>query len=211
MADSKPDPKPDPSLNSMALQQYLDRWQAGDRAAADELLNVAGKRLEKLARRMCKSFPNVRDWAETGDVLQNSLIRLLRTLQSMRPATTRDFFNLAAVHIRRELLDLARHYKGRGWQSLDAPVVGDGETTPRPRAEPSEPVPEEFDLWTKFHEAVDQLPVEEREVVGLVFYHGWTQQQIAELFQVDERTIRRRWVSACNKLREMVGGQMPGE
>ena len=27
----------------------------------------------------------------------------------------------------------------------------------------------------------------------LTFYHGWTQAEIAELFQVDERTIRRRW------------------
>ena len=56
---------------------------------------------------------------------------------------------------------------------------------------------------------VSQLPVEQREVVGLVFYHGWTQAKIAELFGVDERTIRRRWSSACQKVRELVGG-IPG-
>src|SRR5205823_7680012 len=83
----------DQAFNSVALQDYLDRWQAGDRTAADELLRATAARLEKLARRMCRSFPNVRGWAETGDVLQSSLIRLLRTLQNMRPATTRDFFN----------------------------------------------------------------------------------------------------------------------
>ena len=33
---------------------------------------------------------------------------------------------------------------------------------------------------------------------------GWTQKQIAELFQVDERTIRRRWTAACDKLRQRV-------
>ena len=41
-----------------------------------------------------------------------------------------------------------------------------------------------------------RLPVREREVVGLVFYHGWTQGQVAELFQVDVRTVRRWWESA---------------
>jgi DNA-directed RNA polymerase specialized sigma24 family protein len=42
-----------------------------------------------------------------------------------------------------------------------------------------------------------------------VFYHGWTQAQIAELFEVDERTIRRRWQSACLRLNELVGGDLP--
>jgi RNA polymerase sigma factor (sigma-70 family) len=56
---------------------------------------------------------------------------------------------------------------------------------------------------------VDGLPVAEREVVGLVFYHGWTQAQIAELFQVDERTVRRRWQSACLRLNRLAGGELP--
>ncbi|MBY0514101.1 MAG: sigma-70 family RNA polymerase sigma factor [Gemmataceae bacterium] len=199
----------DSSLNTLMLQNCLDRWQAGDKEAANELLKIAGARLEKLARRMCRSFPNVRDWAETGDVLQNSLIRLLRTLQNMRPATTRDFFNLAAVHIRRELLDLARHYRGKGWVRLDGPARPDPHRTPHPRTEPAVPHADDYDLWTRFHEAVDRLPTEEREVVGLVFYHGWTQTRIAELFGVDERTIRRRWAAACQHVRDLVGG-LPG-
>ena len=52
--------------------------------------------------------------------------------------------------------------------------------------------------------------VDEREVVGLVFYHGWTQAKIAELFQVDDRTIRRRWSSACQRLRDLIGEPIPG-
>src|SRR5580704_7430008 len=112
---------PEPAFDSVNLRNYIARWQAGDRAAADELLRATSARLEKLARRMTRSFPNVRGQADTGDVLQNSLIRLLRTLQTLRPATTRDFFNLAAVHIRRELLDLARRCKGKAHVTLDVP------------------------------------------------------------------------------------------
>ena len=60
-----------------------------------------------------------------------------------------------------------------------------------------------------FHEAVEKLPTKEREVIGLTYYNGWTQAQIAELFQVDERTIRRYYQYACDELREQLGGDLP--
>lgn len=200
---------PEPPFNSVNLQECLKRWRAGDRSAADELLRATSVRLEKLARRMTRTFPNIRGHADTNDVLQNSLIRLLRTLLTLRPATTRDFFNLAAVHIRRELIDIARRTKRKSGVQLNLPEDSDHPCTPR--VEANEPdTGDEFDLWVRFHEAVDELPQEEREVVGLVFYHGWTQVKIAELFEVDERTIRRRWSNACEHLRALVGGDLLG-
>jgi RNA polymerase sigma-70 factor (ECF subfamily) len=120
----------------------------------------------------------------------------------MRPATPRDFFNLAAVHIRRELLDLAR--RGRSRHTI--PLEKGTSSSPHP-AEPAAPDDRgpDAEVWVRFHEAVDRLPTEEREVVGLAFYHGWTQDRIAELFGVDERTIRRRWSAACQRLRALAG------
>ena len=59
---------------------------------------------------------------------------------------------------------------------------------------------EDLERWCLFHQQVEQLPPEEREVVGLIFYHEWTQAQVAELFQVNVRTVRRRWESAMQKL-----------
>lgn len=41
------------------------------------------------------------------------------------------------------------------------------------------------------------------------FYHGWTRVQIPELFQVDERTVRRRWPSARVPLSSRLGGEPP--
>jgi RNA polymerase sigma-70 factor (ECF subfamily) len=197
----------DPPFDTAFLQECLDRWRAGDRAAADDLLRRVIARLEKLARRMIRGFPNVRGVADTDDVLQNSLLRLLRTLQSIRPDTPRDFFNLAAVHIRRELLDLARRAKGKGTVPFD-PAGSSDPAAPEPAAPAVTDA--DTDRWVRFHEAVDALPVEEREVVGLVFYHGWTQARIAELFQVDERTVRRRWSSACDRLRATCGAELDG-
>lgn len=196
----------DTELNTLQLCRCVERWKAGDRAAADELLSASGNRLELLARKMLKSFPNVREWAETGDVLQGSLIRLLHTLHNLTPASTRDFFGLAALHIRRELLDLARRYRaGR------ATFVNADQEAAETSNEKGLGTDKGLALWCRFHEAVEVLPAEEREVVGLSFYHGWTQVQIAELFGVDERTIRRRWQSACARLLRLAGGELPGE
>jgi DNA-directed RNA polymerase specialized sigma24 family protein len=96
------------ALDTARLHQLVAGWQAGDRQAADDLVHAAQARLEALARKKLRSFPHVRDWAETADVLQGSLLRLLAALREVCPESTRHFFNLAAVHIRRELLDLNR-------------------------------------------------------------------------------------------------------
>jgi RNA polymerase sigma factor (sigma-70 family) len=68
----------------------------------------------------------------------------------------------------------------------------------------------ELELWTRFHEAVEHLSAEEREVFSLGFYHAWTQPQMADLLGVNERTVRRRWQAACQELNRLVGGELPG-
>jgi RNA polymerase sigma-70 factor (ECF subfamily) len=138
------------------------------------------------------------------------LLRLLNTLRRLEPESTRHFFNLAAVHIRRELLDLARRFRRVECVCL-TPAHATRQNAGEGLLQAAEAATEDhdLDLWCQFHEAVEQLPAAEREVMGLVFYHGWTQAQIAELLEVDERTIRRRWQSACVRLHELVGGDLP--
>ena len=54
-----------------------------------------------------------------------------------------------------------------------------------------------------------QLSGLEREVVGLIFYHGWKQKEVAELLSVSERQARRYWLQACCRLKELVQGDLP--
>jgi RNA polymerase sigma-70 factor (ECF subfamily) len=197
-------------LDTLRLQQCVQRWRSGDRQAADNLFRGVGRRLEQIARKMLRGFPAVRDWADNGDVVQGSVLRLLHSLHRVQPDSTRHFFNLAAVHVRRELLDLARRLSGRGLIPLapgDPTMGGAGPATLRAAEAPAED--DDLELWCRFHEAVGLLPPDEREVVGLVFYQGWTQPRIAELLAVHERTVRRRWQSACLRLNQLVGGDLP--
>lgn len=185
------------------LQQLLDRMWAGDDAARDELLWQVERRLKRLARRMLNDFPDVRRWDDTGDVMQNSLLRLLRSMEAVRPTTVRGFIALAAKQIRRELLDLVRHYRR---PQHSAPAVDPHQAVEIPAPEDDTA---DMDRWCAFHEAIEKLPVEEREVIELVFYHAWTQERIATLFKVDERTVRRWWRSGCLRVKELLGGEMP--
>ena len=201
------------SSSSVQIQACLNRLRDGDESARGELLNGACDRLSRLAHKMLKSYPNVQRWEQTGDVLQNALLRLQRTLQQMTVETSRDFFRLGALHIRRELLDLARHYYGpQGQGARHASQAGDpARSNPLAAADPADMTHEPLRLtsWSAFHEQIDALPAEEREVVDLLWYQGLSQAEAAQLLQVSARTIKRRWMSARLQLQDALRGEMP--
>jgi RNA polymerase sigma-70 factor (ECF subfamily) len=201
---------PEPSFNTLNLRDWLARLRAGDAAARDELLRACRTRLELLVQRMMRRNPAVRRWAEDGDVFQGAAVRLLRALETAPVADTAAFFNLAAAVIRRELVDLARHFYGpRGvGANHDSVRPGDGRAVPDP---PAPDDADDLDRWAAFHAAVEGLPAEEREAFGLTFYHGWAQAQIAELFGVDERTVRRRVRRAVEALGTALGDRLPAD
>lgn len=207
--------KPDDELDSVYIRDAVDRIRAGDTVAKNELIRKAQNRLERLARKMLKTFPGVGRWEQTQDVFQNAVMRLLRALELVRPDNRREFFGLAAEQIRRELIDMARRHQGpHGLGANFESVYGKSDANTEDTVDPLDtsdraPTNAELDRWLAFHEAVELLPVKEREVIGLTYYHGWTQVQIADLFQIDERTVRRRFQSACDALRLQLGGDLP--
>jgi len=202
MSDTPPSGPP----GTTQLHGWLDRIKAGDLSAREEMLRAFCGQLEALAHRMLRRFPAVARWEQTGDVLQNALLRLERALRAVRPDSVRGFLGLAAEQMRRELVDLARHYRG---------PLGLGANHATWRAEagacgpPPEPAdgsdPEDLVRWLDLHEGVASLPAQERELVGLVLYHGMTQEQAGEVLGISERTVQRHWKAALLKLRSRLG------
>jgi RNA polymerase sigma factor (sigma-70 family) len=197
------------SWNTTQLQSHLRRLRAGEASARDDLLKLTWSRLEESVGRMIKKFPKVRRWADRDDVFQGTALRLLRALESVDVTNTREFLNLAGALIRRELIDLARQFASPRGMMAHHGSVSPEESAIVGLLEPPAPEPEivELDRWAHFHETIEALPTEEREVFSLTFYHGWTQGEIADLFGVNERTVRRKWQSACMLLNDRLGGE----
>jgi RNA polymerase sigma-70 factor (ECF subfamily) len=188
--------------DSVQIRTCVDRYRAGDQKAADDLFRTVGRQLERLAGRMLRSYPNVRPHADPADVVQGASLRLLNALRELRPENSRHFFNLAATQMRRELIDLARKLRVR-------PGFNDREELAATEPADRRPAGDDLDLWTRFHDAVERLPVEEREAIGLLFYHGYSRVEAAQIFGVNERTISRWWQSGCERLKERLGGELP--
>ncbi|HKI31681.1 MAG TPA: sigma-70 family RNA polymerase sigma factor [Gemmataceae bacterium] len=199
------------------LQRCLERLRAGDSTARAELLNSACERLQRLTHKMLQDYPRVRRWEETGDVCQNALIRLCRTLETISPESVRDFYRLAALQVRRELIDLARHWYGpEGVGANHASQAGttaaeSGSRTPLHEPADNAADPEQLALWTEFHCQAGSLPDDAREVFDLIWYQGLTQMEAAEVIGVSDRTVKSRWRAARLALCRALGGTLPGE
>jgi RNA polymerase sigma-70 factor (ECF subfamily) len=197
-------------LSSTSLLDLVARFQRGDVAALDELVRRTGQRLERLARKMLRGFPIVRGQEQTSDVLQNALLRLGRSLREVSPPSIDDFFRLAAEQVRRELLDLARYHRRRVAVTKPLPPsASDGASESFDPTDSNASDSRDLDRWQALHEAVERLPEDLRDVFGLTFYHGQTQQQIARVLGISDRHVRRLWSAACLRLSDALGGDLP--
>jgi RNA polymerase sigma-70 factor (ECF subfamily) len=204
----------DKGSQTLQIQGWLDRLRAGDESARKELLNCACERLTRLTRKMLKGYPRLKRWEQTDDVVQNAAVRLYRSLSQVTPASAADFFRLAALNVRRELLDLAKHYYGPQGRGTKHATVG-----AKPAAEDGAPAeheppdaggdPHRLATWTEFHRQIERLPDEEREIFDLLWYQGLSQAEAASLLNVSERTVKRRWQAARLKLHEALHGELP--
>jgi RNA polymerase sigma-70 factor (ECF subfamily) len=193
------------------IQGWINRLRSGDESAREFLLAAAGDRLAKLARKMIRDYPGVARWEQADDVLQNALVRLDRALQSSIPPTSREFFRLAGTQIRRELIDLARHYYGpRGLGTHHSTCAGTPPSHARGADSPElTHDPSQIATWTEFHERIGDLPDDEREMFDLLWYQGVTQAEAAEILGLSHRQVGRRWIAARLRLSKSLNGRLP--
>ncbi len=194
-----------PKGSDTELQGLIDLAKQGDRDARGRLLDHACERLLKLTRAMFTGFPSLRRWEATDDVFVNSMLRLHRALESVQPESVQHFFNLAGTQIRRELLDLKKHYYGKEGlganHHTDYQPSDDAKGTLHRTANE----PEDLSMWSLFHEKVEALPDELRETFNLIYYQGLTLEESAEALGVSLSTVKRRWQQARVRLHDELG------
>lgn len=177
---------------SASVSELLLHTQNGDAEALNALIERSSTRLRNLSRHMLNGSPALRRWTGSDDVLQNSLIRLVRALEAVRPESSRDFFGLAALQMRRELVDLARHFFGPRGHGANHASGSDQRLLDGGANVDGEP-PDVLAQWAELHEYIGRMEDEPREVVDLIFYQGLSQSETAEILDVSVRTVQRRW------------------
>lgn len=192
---------------------------AGDQSAADKLIARTYERFRRLTKQLLRSFPAVRRWEDSGDVVQAAMIRLLRALRAIQPESATHFFRLGALQIRRELIDLATRCSSPEFLDSDHGdecPAGEPSSGQRPDVMPADQhdttlanAPDTLAEWTEFHQLVGRLPEDLLEVFDLRWYQGLAPAEAAAALGVDVRTVKRRWLAArralANQLYEDTG------
>ena len=164
----------------------------------DELSEKLLNHIRGLARRMLFSYPNVRRWDETDDIANEAALRLWQSLGQVEVNSETHFLRLVALQIRRVLIDLARSYGGKyGLSSNHDTGYADAEFPDR--AQPN------LSRWTAFHEAVEQLPDDARQVFDLLWYSGLSRAEVCDVLQVSRSTLMKRWRKARLELTKAMG------
>ena len=185
------------------LAGCLERLAKGDDSAREDILEVCNDRLRELSSRLLGKFAKVRRWDNTDDVAQNAAMRLYRALGDTVPDSPRGLMGLMATQIQRELIDLARKHAGpMSYAQNHDTNVRDGMNGGIAVVDEAEDVgdglEEEIPLerWETFHQVVENLPDEHREVFKLVWYLGADRETAAKTLGLSVRTVGRRWQEA---------------
>jgi RNA polymerase sigma-70 factor (ECF subfamily) len=202
--------------STVVVQRLLDLLKSGDADASRQLLDVTMERLRILSAKILADIPGVARWEEIDDLVQNSSLRLWRALEKHHPPTPLDYFRLAAATIRRELIDLSRHYfgpQGIGANHAKSWLCSDSSNIAHEPVVNSTFDPIKLSSWTEFHEYVEELPEEERILFDLLWYEGLTLTEAADSIGMSERTVRRRWqLARVNLYRQLMDdGQRENE
>jgi len=168
-------------------------------------------RLRELSHRLLGKFARVRRWDNTDDVAQNAALRLYRALGQTVPDSPRGLMGLMATQIQRELLDLARKHAGpmsyaanHGTNFHEGQAGGFYVEQAAEQHDSDEVIP--IDRWEAFHQAVEALPEDLREVFRLVWYLGLDQDTAAKTLGVSLRTLERRWHEARTMIQAKLSG-----
>jgi len=172
-----------------------------DRGAFDELYRRYSAAAYGLAFRVTGRS------ALAQDVVHDAFLALWKAPEAFDPArgTFRGYF-LSLVH-HRSVDTVRREERSRQRQERVNPVSDVGEDVAE------EVVHEAWlaDRRSKVLEALESLSAEQREVLELAYFRGYTQSRIAEETGVPLGTVKTRTLAAMRKLRAALVGGMDGD
>lgn len=202
------DPK-DESAAADDTAALFARAGGGDEQAIAALLVRHRQWIEERVHRGMS--PVVRREADTEDVVQQVMIRVLRAGNPVRVATAAQFHAFMAVVVDNALRSVAGRYTtqrrdARRERALDTGVLL-GRRGEKPVDEISEPVERAArrELEAVLHCAMDLLPPLDQDVLWLLYRDELPVVRVAQIVGLKESGVRMRRDRALRKLKRKVG------
>lgn len=180
----------------MTASVRLDEIQSPTSDEVESVMLQVSDFLRTVCHNLLSGFPDVQRWDQTDDVFQAAALRLCRALKDTTPESKRHLENLAAVQVRRTLVDLGRKYASsltmntQRWTPINTGIHFEGLNHVRATTESD---PTELIEWVELHEQIEHLPDDVKEVFQLIWYRGLNKEEVASLLEIDLRTVQRRW------------------
>ena len=178
-----------PDSSTTQIQHCINQLKTGDSAAVDALIKHAQERLRRLVRKIFhEDFGRLRAVEQTDDVMNSGLLRLLTALRAVQVGTVGEFFRLATLQIRRELLTMAAKYpRERAARSPPNASSSDGVPGGNDRSDDTFE-PRSLAFWGESTNK-SRLPDNERDVFDLVWYQDLSQRDAAAVLGVSVPTV----------------------
>jgi RNA polymerase sigma-70 factor (ECF subfamily) len=186
-------------MNTQVLSDkvLLDRYLLGERGAISQLIDRHSNRVRDYIRMVVKD----RDLAD--DILQETLIKVVRVIDQGRYADTGKFLSWVLRIAHNQVIDYFRSQKSTktknesdaGYNVLGTLRFADSTVEDKLIAE---------QVAADVRRLVEHLPEEQREVVMLRYYSGLSFQEIADQTDVSINTALGRMRYALINLRKMI-------
>jgi RNA polymerase sigma-70 factor (ECF subfamily) len=175
-------------MSEVSDVELAERWRAGDRRAGDELLVRYYDQLRGY-------FVNAVGQQESLDLLHETFERLLKSLPNFAGRSSfRTFLFVIARNTRVDFY--RRRYKlPPSFDSSESSVEDISGITPTTAVALLEG-------GRRLNVCVRALSIDDREMIELFYWHGWQATEIAELFELNDFTVRARLDRARETLRK---------
>ena len=186
-------------MNTQLLsdQVLLNRYLSGDRGAISQLIDRHSNRVRDYIRMM------VKDADLADDILQETLIKVVRVIDQGRYADTGKFLSWVLRIAHNQVIDYFRSQKNSktinesdsGYNVLGTLRFAEATVEDKMVSE---------QIAADIRRMIDKLPEEQREVVMLRYFSGLSFQEIADQTDVSINTALGRMRYALINLRKMI-------
>lgn len=192
----------EPNVSGGDVTQHLVAFRRGDARAGEALFAMVYDQLHRMARRRVGGSP--RTTLDTTALVHEAYLKLVRA-SDVRLNDRMHFFSVAARAMRQILVDhhrrraAVKHGGGETPLALDEARIGvDGR-------------PVEFLALDQALTRLAALDERLARVVELRFFAGLSHEEIGELLEIHERTVKRDWRKARAFLYRELLGDGPSE